>query len=88
MSIAPVNAGSITRDTDALASDVELALRATGYLALRNLAVVVRDGVIVICGRVPNYYMIQMAHAAAKCVAGVRQVRLNLDVACVSRPNQ
>ncbi len=34
MSIAPLNPGSIARDADALAFDVEVALRATGYLAL------------------------------------------------------
>ena len=87
MKIALLNPGPITRDADALAFDVELALRGTGYLALRKLAVVVRDGVVVICGRVPNYYMIQMANTAATCVAGVRQVRLALDVTCVSPPN-
>jgi len=87
MCVAPLNPGSIARDADALAFDVELALRATGYLALRSLAVVVRDGVVVICGRVPNYYMIQMANAVATCAAGVRQVRLELDVVCVSRPS-
>jgi osmotically-inducible protein OsmY len=87
MSIAPLNAATISCDEEALAFDVELALRATGYLALRNLAVVVRDGEVVICGRVPNYYMIQMANTTAKCVAGIRQVRLDLDVVCVSQPS-
>jgi osmotically-inducible protein OsmY len=84
MTGALLNADSFAREEDELAFEVELALRATGYPPLRNLAVVVRDGVVSICGRVPNYHMIQIANAAATCVAGVREVRIELDVFCGS----
>jgi osmotically-inducible protein OsmY len=86
MTGALFNEDSSARAEDALAFEVELALRATGYPALRNLAVVVRDGVVSLCGRVPNYYMIQIANAAATCVAGGREVRIELGVTCGSRP--
>ena len=46
MTTALMNADSVARESDGLAFEVELALRATGYPALRNLAVVVRDGVV------------------------------------------
>ena len=81
-----LNANLSAREADSLTLDVELALRATGYPALRNLGVGVRDGVVSIRGRVPSYHMIQMATAAAMCVAGIREVRIELDVACPARP--
>jgi osmotically-inducible protein OsmY len=81
-----LNADLSAREADSLALDVELALRATGYPALRNLGVGVRDGVVSIRGRVRSYHMIQMATAAVMCVAGIREVRIELDVACPARP--
>jgi osmotically-inducible protein OsmY len=75
---------SLARDADALTVQVELALRATGYPALRNLGVGVRDDVVSLRGLVPSYHMIQMATAAATRFAGVREVRIKLDVACRS----
>jgi osmotically-inducible protein OsmY len=81
-----LNEDSIAREAQALTFEVELALRATGYPALRNLAVVVRDGVASLCGCVPSYHMIQMATAAATCIAGVREVRIELDVASRELP--
>jgi osmotically-inducible protein OsmY len=76
---------SFARDADALAFEVDLALRATGYPALRNLNVVVQDGAVLLRGRVPTYHMIQIATAAATLVDGVREVRIELDVAGRSR---
>jgi osmotically-inducible protein OsmY len=81
-----LNVASSAREADVLVFEVELALRATGYPALRNLNIAVRDGVVSISGRVPSYYMIQMATAAATCVAGVREVRTEMDVAFRARP--
>jgi osmotically-inducible protein OsmY len=86
MTGAPFNADPSARDEDELAFEIQLALRATGYPALRNLAVVVRDGVVSLRGRVPSYYMIQIANAAATCVAGVREVRIEPGVTGGSRP--
>jgi osmotically-inducible protein OsmY len=76
-----LNGDSFAREADALAFEVELALRATGYPALRNLRVGVLDGVVSLSGSVPSYHMIHIATAAATCVAGVREVRIELDVA-------
>ena len=81
-----LNADSSAREADSLALDVELALRATGYPALRNLGVGVRDGVVSIRGRVPSYHMFQMATAAAMCVAGICEVCIELDVTYPARP--
>jgi len=75
-----LNGDAIAREAQALTFAVELALRATGYPALRNLGIVVRDGVVSLCGRVPSYHMVQMAIAAAICIAGVRELRIELDV--------
>ena len=79
-----VLADAFAHESQASAFEVELALRATGYPALRNLAVVVHEGAVSIRGLVPSYHMIQIAIAAATPVAVVRQIRIELDVICGS----
>lgn len=56
---------------DHLAERVEQALRATGYPALRAVDVGVRGQSVVLHGRVPTYYMKQLAQTVALEVAGV-----------------
>jgi osmotically-inducible protein OsmY len=68
------------RDMD-LAERVERALRATGYPALRDVEIVVRDGRVVLGGRVPSYYMKQIAQVAVLAVPGALELANDLDVA-------
>ena len=63
-----------------LAERVERALRATGYGPLRGIAVTVRARLVVLGGRVPSYYLKQVAQTTALAVPGTRQVRNDLDV--------
>ena len=66
-----------------LAERVERALRATGYGPLRGIEVTVHARLIILDGRVPSYYLKQVAQTTALAVPGTRQLRNDLDV---SRP--
>jgi osmotically-inducible protein OsmY len=64
-----------------LAERVERALQATGYGSLRGIKVTVRARYVVLGGRVPSYYLKQVAQTTALTVPGVHHVRNDLDVA-------
>ena len=59
---------------------IEHALRATGYPPLRNLHVLAFEGIAVLGGAVPSYYMKQIAQAAVSGVPGVSDVHNELEV--------
>jgi osmotically-inducible protein OsmY len=63
-----------------LAERVERALGATGHGPLRGIQVAVHAGLIILGGRVPSYYLKQVAQATALAVPGARHVRNDLDV--------
>jgi osmotically-inducible protein OsmY len=63
-----------------LAELVGRALRATGYPPLRAAEVSVCGRLVILRGRVPSYYMKQLAQAAAMDVPGVRELRNDVDV--------
>jgi osmotically-inducible protein OsmY len=67
-----------------LAEQVERALCATGYGPLRGIKVTVHARLVLLGGRVPSYYLKQVAQTTALAVPGARQVRNDLDV---SRPS-
>lgn len=72
---------SNTRDPLSLSIDIERALRATGYSALRGIDIVVESGVVFLTGRVPSYHMKQLAQATAMRMTGVVGVHNELEVA-------
>jgi osmotically-inducible protein OsmY len=63
-----------------LVERVELALRATGYAPLRAVGVTARGRQITLEGRVPSYYLKQVAQAAVLAVLADQRVCNNLDV--------
>jgi osmotically-inducible protein OsmY len=63
-----------------LAERVEQALRATGYPRLRGIEVTVHARLVILRGRVPSYYLKQIAQETALAVPGTHQVRNDLDV--------
>src|SRR5262249_62109952 len=66
---------SLAQATDGeLASRLAKALQATGYLPLRNLHGVAADGIAILRGVRPTYYMKQIARAAVSGSAGVRGI--------------
>jgi len=63
-----------------LEARIERALQATGYPPLRNLHIWAVEGVAILRGAVPSYYMKQVAQAAVSGVPGVCDVQNELDV--------
>jgi osmotically-inducible protein OsmY len=63
-----------------LAERVERALRATGYGPLRGIEVTVHARLVILGGRVPSYYLKQVAQTTALAVRGARHVRNDLEV--------
>jgi osmotically-inducible protein OsmY len=71
-----------------LAEHVQRALRATRYESLRDTAVTVHQRLVILEGRVPNYYLKQIAQTTALAVPGVHEVRNNLKVRRASRHDE
>jgi osmotically-inducible protein OsmY len=63
-----------------LAERVQRALRATSYLPLRGIDVIVQARLVILVGRVPSYHLKQVALATALAVPGAQQVRNDLEV--------
>jgi hypothetical protein len=62
------------------AEQVERALRATGYPTLRHIQATVGGPLVLLRGRVPSYYLKQLAQEAARGVAEGREVRNEIQV--------
>lgn len=56
----------------------------SGYLALRDIACVARDDEVYLHGRLPSYYLKQVAQEIVAGVEGVRRLINKIDV---SRPD-
>jgi osmotically-inducible protein OsmY len=69
-----------------LAERIERALRANGYPALRTIEVSVEGGRVVLKGRVPSYYMKQMAQSATLSIAGVKELCNEVEVVPTAAP--
>jgi len=63
-----------------LSEQIIQVLRATGYLALRDLDAFAAEGIVILRGRVPSYYLKQVAQSAVRELPGVVEVRNQLDV--------
>ena len=70
-------------DDPSLAENVKRALRATGHGSLRGIEVAGHARLVILKGRVPSYYLKQVAQQTALSVPNVDQVRNDLEV---SRP--
>jgi osmotically-inducible protein OsmY len=62
--------GAPTR-AEALASGIAEVLKSSGYAVLRSVVVEYHEGVVVLRGRVPTFYLKQVAQAVASKVRGV-----------------
>jgi osmotically-inducible protein OsmY len=59
----------------------ESRLRRSAYLALRPLSCEFRAGVLTLRGRLPSYYLKQVAQAAVATVEGVERIDNQIEVA-------
>jgi osmotically-inducible protein OsmY len=64
----------------AVAARVAEALKTSGYAALQNVVSECREGVLVLRGSVPSFYMKQMAQTVASKVPGVEALENLLSV--------
>jgi osmotically-inducible protein OsmY len=74
----PTASGRIRRST--IEETAEDRLRRSGYLALRDIACAVREGVACLQGRLPTYYLKQVAQAIVAEVDGVIVVSNQIEV--------
>ena len=63
-----------------LAERIERALHTSGYGALRDVEVVVNARIVRLVGRVPSYYLKQLAQVTALAVPGIHQFHNDLNV--------
>lgn len=59
---------------------IDQALRVTGYLPLRDVGVIVAEGLVILRGSVPSYHLKQVALEVVRSVPGVSDVRDDLKV--------
>jgi osmotically-inducible protein OsmY len=63
-----------------LAGRIERALRAAGHGPLRAVAVSVSGRAVMLLGRVPSYYLKQIAQSISLAVPGAHQIYNGLEV--------
>ena len=76
---APPGRAATSAERD-LSEAVQSALRATGYLALRNLSVIVKGDLANLRGHVPSYHQKQVAQSVAQRVPGIARVVNSVEV--------
>lgn len=59
---------------------IDQALRVTGYLPLRDVGVIVAEGLAILRGRLPSYHLKQVALEVVRRVPGVSEVHDDLKV--------
>lgn len=58
----------------------ESHLRSNSYLALKNISCEFRQGVLILKGNVPTYYLKQVAQAVVAPTAGVERIVNEIEV--------
>ena len=77
----PATDGEVGKKTDDQILDlVHQALKATGYGQLRRLCAYCDNGRVTLQGRVPTYYLKQVAHESVNAIPGVRDIDNDLKV--------
>jgi osmotically-inducible protein OsmY len=74
---------TITQKNELLREQLLQTLDAIGYAALRNIDCRVEKGIVRLIGDVPSFYVKQVAQSAVQNLAGVQEIRNELQV----RPN-
>ena len=65
----------------AVQSEAQNLLERSNYLALRRLRCEFADGRLILNGRVPTYYLKQVAQTIVRQLPGVRRIDNRVDVA-------
>jgi len=59
---------------------IDRAFQATGHLSLRELDLVIDGTSVILRGKLPRYYLKQMAHAAIRAIPGIGNVHDEVEV--------
>jgi osmotically-inducible protein OsmY len=78
--IAERSGSSLPVSAPGIAESAESRLRGNSYLALKNVSCDYHDGVLILRGCLPTYYLKQMAQAAVARIAGVERVVNEIEV--------
>lgn len=62
------------------AEQAEVHLRGNSYLALKNISCEYREGVLILKGSLPTYYLKQVAQAVVAPTAGVERIVNQIEV--------
>jgi hypothetical protein len=82
--VTPFSFQSLANAETQLAVDVQKSLAQTGYLPLRNVRCSLEGSTVILCGRVPTYYLKQIAQSAAARTAGICNVNNHIEVECAA----
>lgn len=76
----PHFAGKPSPPDSELETSVRSSLQKTGYQQLRRLDVVVEHGQVKLSGRLPQFYLLQLAQQAVMKTAGVVNLQNGIEV--------
>ena len=76
----PHFAGAPSSPDSELETSVRSSLQKTGYHQLRRLDVVVEDGQVKLSGRLPQFYLLQLAQQAVMKTKGVLNVDNGIEI--------
>ena len=68
-----------------VAERAETELRRNSYVALKNVACEFRDGVLILNGCLPTYYLKQVAQEAVARLDGIARIENRIEVVSPSR---
>lgn len=67
-------------------AQAQACLRGSSHLSLTNITCELQDGVLILWGRVPSYYLKQLASALVAEVAGVERIDNRIEVTTGAAP--
>ncbi len=71
---------SCASDTTSVVEEVRSQLRGNPYQAVKQVSCEYRDGTLILRGRLPSYYLKQVAQTAVARVPGVERVVNHIEV--------
>tara|TARA_R110002072_G_scaffold299632_1_gene475541 strand:- start:148584 stop:148844 length:261 start_codon:yes stop_codon:yes gene_type:complete len=78
--LRPHFVGTLSSPDNELETSVRTSLQKTGYHQLRRLDVVVENGQVRLSGRLPQFYLLQLAQQAVMKTEGVLNIQNGIQV--------
>ena len=84
----PAGAERATETRNPQADLAERSLRSNSYLALKNISCDLLDGVLVLRGCLPTYYLKQIAQEVVAHLEGVKRIENRIQVVTPAFPSR